>query len=88
MGTIQSHGAANSTQWSNRQLHPPPLIDQMPFYQYENQQQTEQIGDQWAHNPHITGLAITGSVSCGQPMRLAYRQANRLCGLRHILPRI
>ena len=45
----------------------PPLIDQVPSYHYENYPQHELHSDQWVHNPHITGLAITVSGSCGQP---------------------
>ena len=57
----------------------PPLVDQMPCYQYDSQQQHEQYTDQWAQNQHITGLAISVSGYCGQPNE-TYHSGCVVCG--------
>ena len=65
---IEYHPTADCGQLNPVVVSPasPPLIDHMPSYQYENQYQPGHYIDQWARNPHITGLAISASGSCGQ----------------------
>ena len=43
----------------------PPLIDQQPTDDFRNDDYQSQVRDSWTNNPHITGLGISVSGTCG-----------------------
>ena len=47
----------------------PPLINQGPSRNNSNDQWSEELQqvNSWMPNPHVTGLAISGSGLCGEP---------------------
>ena len=50
----------------------PPLIDQRPAYDDARETHLPPQDDNWINNPHITGLAISISRTCGQPNDVYY----------------
>ena len=57
----------------------PPLIDQRPTYDDPRETYLPPPDDSWSNNPHITGLGISVSGTCGQPNEV-YNTGCVVCG--------
>ena len=56
----------------------PPLIDQYPTYGQPDNHNVP-LEEHWTHNPHITGLGISASGTCGQPNEI-FNSGCVVCG--------